>query len=1059
MRKLGLNHVYRLVKSRKLGTWVVAAETANSHGKSSSRALIGALLLGILTLSPAAHAVIYTVDDGETVQDFVLNSGDEQRVLGGLVSGTSVSAGAHQAVNGGTVKDTALQGANSSQRITGGNVIDTVIDGGWQTVDGGTVTNVAVSNGGVQVLQGGTLEGDLSFNNSSRQEINSGTVDGAAFNNSMQILWNASGAVRNITLTNGSHQEIFAGTASDTILIDSNQKVSGGLVSGTRMTGSSSTQQIDGGTVVDSIISGGLQNISSGTVVDTILNDAHQAIGGDAVVENVTLNGGSTQTIFGGHTTNTTLNAGAVQYLMDGTTVNTTIHDGAMMDATFGGIASQVDQRAGGALAVHTGYSTVSGTNSFGAFSIDAATGKAENLLAENGGYLIAHANGTATSTKVLDGGILMVEDGGIVDGHTLIRGTGELYANQLLNNGVIEFDPNLNMALATSFSGAGSILKSGSGNLLLSGNTQQANGLHLTGGELGLGAGTTHSADSGPALRMSGSDAMRALVTGAQLSSSNSDLIVADGVSNASLIISDTSLSAASGKNLLQAMNNSQLDLDVSNTSLTGNLTYQAGSQGRINLAASQLTGQVQGGSLHLDSSSRWDMTSNSTVLDLVNSGVINFQPGTGFKTLTVDGDLSGSGFFEMNTDLSAPQGDLLRVRGQTTGSHVLLVRDSGFEPSAANQLTLVDGNGGNGSFSLYGGHVDAGAFRYTLQQRGDDWHLTTGTQAPPVDPVDPMGPTNPSKPPVDLKPGDLSGGANAAVASHSAAANLANAQMNSLVKRLGELRMGKDEGGLWTRAVGRTLEIEENSSRAFQQDIKGTELGADTAIDQASGKMYVGGMIGLYKSDSNFGEGVTGEADSKMLGAYATYIDDSGFYVDSVAKYSRIDNTVETPINLGGKAKGSYKTNGLGVGVEVGKRIDLEKGWFVEPQLELTATKTDGASYTMDNGLKVKADDTLSLQSRMGVLLGRSVVLDNGMNAQPYVKASYITEHGKDAQVEVNGHKLKSELPGSRVELGVGGVLQLSERSKISLDIEYAKGDGIEQPLGVTLGYRYLW
>ena len=98
-------------------------------------------------------------------------------------------------------------------------------------------------------------------------------------------------------------------------------------------------------------------------------------------------------------------------------------------------------------------------------------------------------------------------------------------------------------------------------------------------------------------------------------------------------------------------------------------------------------------------------------------------------------------------------------------------------------------------------------------------------------------------------------------------------------------------------------------------------------------------------------------------------------------------------------------------------------------------------------------------SLQSRVGSLFGRSLQLSKGMTAQPYVKASYVTEHAGSSKVSVNGNKLDAELPGNRVELGFGGTLQVSEKSKISLDAEYAKGNSIEQPWGVNLGYRYLW
>lgn len=491
------------------------------------------------------------------------------------------------------------------------------------------------------------------------------------------------------------------------------------------------------------------------------------------------------------------------------------------------------------------------------------------------------------------------------------------------------------------------------------------------------------------------------------------------------------------------------------------------------------------------------------------LDGGRLAFAPSLdgSFKTFTVNA-LSGSGSVLMNTDIASQQHDLLVVQGagQANGDHTLIVADSGHEPADADgRLLLVDTHGGNAKFGLYGGHVDAGAFRYTLQQQGDDWVLASagavvpepvvpvapvspvtpvapvtppdlqapvdsGTPVVPVTPVNPATPAEPLKPlkpldpvtpsrPLDPAPAHLSKGANAAIAAHTAGASLWGAQMDALVQRLGELRMGEDDGGIWSRAIGKRLEVSERSSRAYAQDISGVEIGADKAFAVDGGKLYVGGMFGTARSELDFGEGASGNIESRMLGVYATWLNDNGVYVDSVLKHSRFDNEIKTPTNLGQAVKSSYNSNGIGVNVEVGKRIKLRDGWFVEPQAQLTATRTEGASYTASNGLRVKTDDLDSLQSRVGAMFGRSLTLGNGMQAQPYAKASYITEHKGRSKVSVNGNRFDTELPGNRVELGFGAVLQLSERSKLSLDAEYAKGDGIEQPFGVSVGYRYLW
>lgn len=196
------------------------------------------------------------------------------------------------------------------------------------------------------------------------------------------------------------------------------------------------------------------------------------------------------------------------------------------------------------------------------------------------------------------------------------------------------------------------------------------------------------------------------------------------------------------------------------------------------------------------------------------------------------------------------------------------------------------------------------------------------------------------------NLGPQNLSKGANAAVAAHTASIAMWDSQVGTLVNRMGKLRMGKDEGGVWTRTIGKQLNIGGKSSRVFRENVSGLEIGADKAIQLNAGKVYFGGMMGTAKSDLKLGENASGEINSKMVGAYATYLDDSGVYVDSIVQYKRLNNKIKIPTNFGNPVKGTYDTNGLGIRVEIGKNIVLDKGWYVEPQVALSAYRTQGAN-----------------------------------------------------------------------------------------------------------------
>ncbi|WP_085712500.1 MULTISPECIES: autotransporter outer membrane beta-barrel domain-containing protein [unclassified Pseudomonas] len=447
-------------------------------------------------------------------------------------------------------------------------------------------------------------------------------------------------------------------------------------------------------------------------------------------------------------------------------------------------------------------------------------------------------------------------------------------------------------------------------------------------------------------------------------------------------------------------------------------------------------------------------------------------------FHTLTINGPLTGNGTFAMNTDLASLRGDLLKVQGPISDLHTLVVADSGNAPSGAQQaLKMVEGNGGNGDFQLFGGTVDAGAYRYSLQKQGNDWYLgkpaistpDESIQEPQVPPVDdqpeavvqPVVIQPPATPQLQPQPQSqiLSKGANAAVANQAATAALLDAQNGSTRQHFSDLRSGKDQGGIWARGYGAEQKLDTRTSRAFQQQANGMEIGADTALPMASGTLYVGALFGQGQGRQDFGERSKGTIDSTTLGAYASYQDQGGLYVDGALKYSRLNNEIKITSNLGEPVKAHYDNHAVSAEAQIGKVIDLGRDWFVEPQVGVQVTHISGGRYTASNGLDVQQDALTSVQSRVGAQFGRELQLDKGLRIKPYVKAAWVTEHAGDSEVKVNGARLDSRLPGSRAELGGGLMLTAAQNHHVYVEGQYAKGSDIEQPWAVNVGYRYNW
>ncbi|WP_248741133.1 autotransporter outer membrane beta-barrel domain-containing protein [Pseudomonas sp. MWU12-2029] len=449
-------------------------------------------------------------------------------------------------------------------------------------------------------------------------------------------------------------------------------------------------------------------------------------------------------------------------------------------------------------------------------------------------------------------------------------------------------------------------------------------------------------------------------------------------------------------------------------------------------------------------------------------------------FHTLTINGPLTGNGTFAMNTDLASLRGDLLKVQGPISDLHALVVADSGNAPSGAQQaLKLVEGNGGSGDFQLFGGTVDAGAYRYSLQKQGNDWYLGKPAISTPDESIqEPQIPPDDGQPetvvqPVVIQPPAtpqpqpqpqpqsqmLSKGANAAVASQAATAALLDAQNGSTRQHFSDLRSGKDQGGIWARGYGAEQKLDTRTSRAFQQQANGMEIGADTALPTASGTLYVGALFGQGQGRQDFGERSKGTIDSTTLGAYASYQDQDGLYVDGTLKYSRLNNEIKITSNLGEPVKARYDNHAVSAEAQIGKVIDLGRDWFVEPQVGMQVARISGGRYTASNGLDVQQDAMTSVQSRVGAQFGRELQLDKGLRIKPYVKAAWVTEHAGDSEVKVNGARLDSRLPGSRAELGGGLMLTAAQNHHVYVEGQYAKGRDIEQPWAVNVGYRYNW
>ncbi|WAH60822.1 autotransporter outer membrane beta-barrel domain-containing protein [Pseudomonas silvicola] len=595
-------------------------------------------------------------------------------------------------------------------------------------------------------------------------------------------------------------------------------------------------------------------------------------------------------------------------------------------------------------------------------------------------------------------------------------------------------------------------------------------------------------------AVRVSGGS-LAANLTNSRLTGST------EGEAGTALWVTDAANGVAAG----------QVVLDNTASQVEGDIQVDGGAL-QLNLRdGSTLDGAVldsqHASGLDIDATSQWHVRGDSTLAALKNDGAVAFAaPATGtFMTLSVAGDLAGDGYYAMNTDLGEQRGDRIEVAGQITGSNRVLVHNSGAEPTARGQrLTLVQSQGGAGSFSLANRDalVDAGTYRYALRkQEGDagvSWNLVNVGQTlpdpapteptepsepavppeplpPPVAPTPPVAPESvvpaepgespdPSPPPVPPAPpepgaANLSTAASAAINS-SALATLRDtwdAERGTLMQRLGDVRKGAARQGVWVRSYGQKQRLDNGVGRDFSQHITGIQLGADTRVATAGGAWVLGALLGHSQTDRRFIDEGSGKMDSAYAGTYATYLDDSGWYADSLLTLNRWSTRLDVRASDGAKVTGHSRSHGAGLSLETGKRLTLAHDWFIEPQVQFSALYAGGDRYALSNDLHVDASSGVATQLRAGTVIGHQPRGDAGL--QPYLAFGWTQDLTARNRIRTNTVDSHPDGNGGGWYAGAGLTGSLGAGHQVYADIETSDSPALKRPWAVNAGYRYQW
>ena len=441
-------------------------------------------------------------------------------------------------------------------------------------------------------------------------------------------------------------------------------------------------------------------------------------------------------------------------------------------------------------------------------------------------------------------------------------------------------------------------------------------------------------------------------------------------------------------------------------------------------------------------DAELNWDGSSgtDNTLVTGLNNGTLGFSGTAANRTVTGGKlQLTGSNAFRFTTDLANGKADSMTfdtIENNGSKQYIQIGYEEAFKDALSKEdiVTIT----GSATVLTINNLNSQNLNNFTGQASRLDSPLERFKVTPTVDVVDNKVNITEIALAKENSPSET---AMAASDAQMAMGSMWRIEGNNLMKRMGELRSDKEaaKGGVWARYYRGELSADSAYDRSFDQDYTAFQGGIDKVQNYKGGKLYTGIAVNRIDSNAGYTAG-SGDLSSTGVGLYASWLGSKGHYVDVIARGSKLANDFKLVDLSGNSAKADYDTWAYGISAEYGYRQNLNAGWFVEPQAELSLGRIGSADYTTSNGVTIKQDSVNSAVVRLGFLGGKEFTI-GGRTSNAYVKASALHDFGGNGSAigyyENSSLALQTgDLTGTWYEIGLGANLGIAKNSNLYFD-----------------------
>ena len=273
------------------------------------------------------------------------------------------------------------------------------------------------------------------------------------------------------------------------------------------------------------------------------------------------------------------------------------------------------------------------------------------------------------------------------------------------------------------------------------------------------------------------------------------------------------------------------------------------------------------------------------------------------------------------------------------------------------------------------------------------------------------------------------------------------------------------------WARAVYSDVDVRQTGTvdPSTQGHVSGLQAGTDLYVSPLGdwrGGIYVGALDGgadINGSASGTWRAV-GDTDlrGRYFGAYASYGNATGFYVDTVLQYGSQHYTIRP---FGGPAA-SGKGDSVTASVEVGQAFALGSGgWTIEPQAQLSYRKARLDDLYI-SGARVQQDDAGNWTAGVGVRVKGDFTTAAG-RLQPYARVGIVHGTGGDDVTRFVGPTAFTDITSSgsytSVELATGATLTLTRTVSLYGEVGRLFSTGgdtrVKSSIQGGIGVRVRW